>query len=225
MVNIKSDLTSKEFQSTSKFKEFNVPDESGNTELDADAVNALMASRGLPPLDPEKVAEYNKQMKQFGSGQVNSPFQTNQRIKEERQPMKERLGSAAKQRIEMLCGISRRTRDVKIDDTVFVLKTLKGKEQREAIKASSEFDNTVEAAYEVRKQLLARSISEVGGADMEMFLNNSSIEARLDFVEELDEMVLNKLYTEYLVLVREAQDRFFPKNEQEMKEVVEDIKK
>lgn len=236
MPGIKSDLTNKSLPSN-RMREIDVPDESGyhkqefeaNSEIDFDQMNALMASRNMPPVDPSIVSAYNvRQAAKRGQVSPEELDHLERQVAEARRAKvtgKERLSHSAKERIAMLCGMSRGTKEVDIDGNIFVLKTLKGVEQRHAIMAASEYDNTVQSPFEIRRQLLARSISEVAGTDIELFLNDSSIEAKLEFIEELDESTLIKLFYEYNVLVNETQSKYFVKTPADGKEVVEDLKK
>lgn len=238
MPTIKSDLTNKNLPQN-RLREIDIPDETGyhpsqefqgNDEVDFDAMNALMASRNLPPVDPSIVSAYNARQAAKRGQQLNKEdiADLERQVADAKRAKitgKERLSYAAKQRIELLLGASRATVTVDIDGNQFVLKTLKGKEQRDAVKAASEFDHTVESPFEIRKQLLARAIFEVGGTDVELFLNDSSIEARLEFIEELDEPILIKLYDEYLTLVRKTQKKYMITSEADAKEVAEDLKK
>jgi hypothetical protein len=237
MPSIKSELTNKTLPGGAKMRSYTVPDAGAPTPqpepenpagLDFGAVNASMVERGLPPLDPETISAWNTQQM---AKRTQSPQDLEQLEKQISQARKDkvmgvqRLSQVAKQRIEMLCGISRGIREVDLDGRIFVLRTLKGKEQRLAIMAAAEYDGTIQSPFEIRRQLLARAIDRVDGTDFDLFLNDTSMEARLDAVEELEEAMLIKLYDEYLSLVRETQDRYFPKNEVEAKEVVADLGK
>ena len=138
---------------------------------------------------------------------------------------KERLGEGAKRRLEHLLGMIRHTREVPIGDVLFVMQTLTGKETRASIKGASEFDGTIESPFEIRIQLLARSITHIGGIEFEQFVGSSSVNIKLLFIEELDDNVLNKLYDEYIEMNREAKKKFSANNATEAQEVISDIKK
>lgn len=146
-----------------------------------------------------------------------------QSIKYREQPNK--LSDGAKRRIEMLLGMSQTTREVKIDSNVFILRSLKSKEMRDALASAFEFDGTIQAPYEIRKQILSRSLTHVAGVEINQFLGSSTIESKFLFIDELDESLLNRLYDEYLILSKDAKDKYSVNTESEAKEVVEDIKK
>jgi hypothetical protein len=136
-----------------------------------------------------------------------------------------RLSMAAKARIDMLCGISRPVRECEVDGQKYVLKGLKTKENREALLAASAFDGTIESPFEVRKQLLARSLVSAGGADIDMLLGDGSMEARLELIDELPDEVATKLFDEYNKLCEETRAKYFPKTEAEAAEVISDLGK
>lgn len=138
---------------------------------------------------------------------------------------KQRLNDGAKRRIEMLVGMSRLNRTVSLDENEFILQTLRAKEMREVFTATAKFDGTVESPYEMRKQLVARSLSHIAGYDVDQFLGANDIEIRLAFVDELPEALLDRLFNEYQLLVKESVDKFSIKDELDAKEVLEDLKK
>lgn len=236
MPKISSDLTSKSYAGPS-IQEFNIPDESEHNHppaVDFEALDAQRQARGLPALDEAtKRALYASQAQEKAHKHVPeepikhlADFERQMgEVKRAKQTGRERLTASAKARIEALCGMSQGLREVSIDGNKYLLRTLKGKEHRAAIVAASEFDGSAHAAFEVRKQLLARAIAQVADYDVELFLGDDSVEARLEFVDELDEPVLIKLYSEYLDLAQSTQNKYFVKTEADAKEVMEDLKK
>jgi hypothetical protein len=136
------------------------------------------------------------------------------------------LNDGARIRIEQLIGYTRLTRDVKIDENnVYVLQSLKGKEYRQAILEASAFDGTVEGPFELRKQLLARSLCSVAGIEISQFLGDASLEARLAFIEEIEDTLLNRLFDEYSELKKECVSKYGIPTAEAAKEVAEDLKK
>lgn len=243
MPSIKSDLTNKNF-SGGALRQFDVPDEDDDQGPDIVELNKRMADRGLPPVDEATVRQMYA-IQQGGSGggdgggrggnrpkhpptETENLYETERVIKEARVAKlhgKSRLGEGARRRVEMLCGLTRSTRTADIDGTTFSLRTLKNKEMREALLIASQFDGTVESPFEIRKQLLARSLYEVAGTDITLFLGDSSLESIYEFLDEMDENLLTRLYSEYLLLADEATKKFSIKSEVDAKEVVEDLKK
>jgi hypothetical protein len=214
MVEFKSPLGTKTF-SGQGLKEFNIPD--GDQFEQMPVQDSRNRQFNMQDLDlqhfnesAEDVAEVERQMRV---------------AREAKRTGKERLNDGAKRRIEMLLGITRTTRQFKIGDTDFVIKTLKSKEMRESVMAASEFDGTVQYLFELRRQFLARSLVEIGGIEVNQFVGSNSVEARYDLIDNLDDAVLNKLYDEYSLLTKEANDKYSIKTTEEATQVVEDLKK
>jgi len=216
-----SPIGSKKFAAT-PLKEFEISDESGYME---EPVNPT------PPSKQRTVAVPNEdELRAFQSHlQIqDEPAELEKQIrqaKEMRRSGKERLNEGAKRRIEMLVGMTRTIREVVIGENAFVLQTLKGKEMREAMTSAAEFDGTIQASFEIRRQLLGRSLKQVAGVDIESFVNSSELSARLNFIDEQDDALLNRLYSEYLLMTKEADEKFAIKTEKDAKEVIDDLKK
>jgi hypothetical protein len=140
-------------------------------------------------------------------------------------PQEQEVSQGARKRIEMLCGMTQLTKDVQIGDAVFTLTSLKTKDNRNALTAAIKFDGTVEFSFELRKQLLARSIVAVSEVEISMFLGTNDFQAKLDFLDELDYAVSERLYSEFVTLDKEIKEKYSIKTEQDVKEVSEDLKK
>lgn len=241
MSKITSNLTNKTFKS-SPYREFEVPDDSDNEYLSSDidfaTIDAQRIKRGLPPLDEDiklQMIQSQKQTntKQTFSSTIPEEEMTIDKLEEIERKIQsakknngvEKLSLAAKNRIEALCGMSKSTKEIDLDGNKYELHGLKGKDQRAAIVAAANFDGTAHAAFEIRKQFLARALVAINGTDLELYLGSNLLEAKLEFIEELEEPMLIKLYSEYLNMVQETQDRYFIKSENDAKEVVEDLKK
>ena len=227
MPEFKSPLGNRKFQGQ-QMREVEIPDESAGPpqhvrppqrqempQLDEAAFRDFNSRMGAPPDLP-----YDNSNEEMG--------QLEREIKEAKEARRrgvERLNDAAIRRIEMLLGMTRGTRRFKIDGEPYALQTLKDGEIREAILSASQFDGTVESPFEIRKQLVARSLVQVAGVEIAQFLGSNSLEARLAMMEELDHYLLGRIYDEYLEMVREAREKYAIKNETDAKEVVEDLKK
>lgn len=236
MAGIKSDIMNKSIPSSQGLREFEVSDESMSEPLDP-AIEALAqqyAARGMP-LDPSvlRAMQAKQAVQQFevqeqpiqarSMIEVEKEFSEARRIKVN--PGKTRLSSAAKRRIELLSGLKRNTKKCKIDEYEYELQTLKNKELREAILAAAPYDGTVELPFETRKQLLARSLTHIAGTEIGLFLGDPSLEAKLEFLDELDERISDRLYSEYLGLINEINSKYAVKNEADAKEVADHLKK
>lgn len=200
-----------------QMREFTVPDESEFIENSVNPVFNAQRAKGAQPsaftieASPDQdLAEAEREI---------------QRARDDRKAGRNRLSDGAKKRLDMLLGMTRSVRHCQIADTEFVLQTLKSKEMREAIIFASEFDGTVQSPFEIRKQFLARSLVQIGGIDIEQFIGAVDLDSKLLFIEELDDLLLNRLYDEYVALTKEAREKYSVKNEAEVQEVVHDLKK
>ena len=201
----------------SPMREFSVPDESGSRNF-----SEQRNSQHQPFFDEQSMNDFQSRSPSNNDLEVEKQFADAKRAKREG---KERLSDGAKRRIEMLIGMTKLTRDVDINGNLFRLKTLTSKELREAIVNSSEFNGNIGFVFETRKQILARSIVVVAGVDVDQFLGSTQTQAKLDFIEEMDHSLLVRLYNEYNLLAQEAETKYSPKSEEEIKEVLQDLKK
>lgn len=147
------------------------------------------------------------------------------RAKEEKKNQVNRLNPGAKKRLEMLVGMTSYLREVDINGHVYVLKTMKDREYRDAVVAISKYDGTVQFPFESRRQMLARSLSKIANIDFEEFIGSSDIEDKLSFIDELHDGILDRLFTEYKIMMQEYRDKYSIKNVEDAKGVVEDLKK
>lgn len=215
MPNFESPIGKRNFSGPA-MREFDVPDESyGHQQrqmIDEDSIRNLQ----------------DRVERQFGfpdDQDLNRAEQEMRSMRDLKKSGKEKLNEGAKRRIEVLIGLTRNTREVTINENVFALRTLKSKEMREAIIAASAFDGTIQGPFEIRRQLLARSLTHVAGVDIDNFLGSTSFESKLSFIDELDDFFSGRLYDEYVILSNESREKYSIKSDQEVKEVVEDLKK
>lgn len=179
-----------------------------------------------PPLGNNPYARGSAQQMQQSAVEDTMAFE--QEIKQAREVKrtgKERLNDGAKQRIEMLIGLTKSVREVTLGDHVYVLQTLRSKEMREAIMLAAEFDGTVQSPFEIRRQLLARSLIKIAGVEIAQFVGSDSLEARLALIDELDHYLSNTLFDEYNVMTNEAKSKFDIKTNQDAAQVIDDLKK
>ncbi len=215
MPNFESPIGKKTFAAT-PMRNFDVPDESEYV--------------GPSPIDHQSIREFQSRMsQQFPENQERKHVSDVEReIREAREAQRtnrEKMSDGAKRRIEMLLGMTQTSRQVDIEGNTFTLRSLKSKEVREAIFQASQFDGTTHGPYEVRKQFVARSLTQVAGLEIEQFLGSNTLETKLAFIDELDDSLLARLYEEYMILNNSSKEKYSIKNEQELKEVVEDLKK
>lgn len=211
MPNFESPISNKRFAAT-PLKDIDIPDESENYSP-------------RHSMNESSIREMQMRMNHEDDREPSDIEREIKAAKEARRTGKERLSDGAKRRIEILLGMTRSIHKVDIDGNVFIFQSLKAKEMREAIIAAAEYDGTVQSPFEIRKQFLARSITSISDVDFEQFIGSNTLEAKLLFIEELDDALLNRLYDEYLILAKEARDKFSIKSDVDGKEVVEDLKK
>jgi hypothetical protein len=224
MPKFESPIGSKQFQGQ-PMREINVPDESG---YDQPQRPVRHTQEQVPQFDPAAMREFQASMQGPGPMPVREMTEIEKDIlaaKKAKREGKERLSDGARRRIEMLLGMTRLTKDVEIAGQMYKLQTLTSQELRDSTVATSEFDGSVQLIFENRKQLLARAITVVAGVPIDQFLNSNDLDIRLEFIEMMDHALLHRLFSEYTDLLREAQDKYSPKTEAQVKEVVEDLKK
>lgn len=212
--------------SVQPLKEFDIPDESEHPGHSGQFTPSVNRRYGQP-MDEAAMREFQERMAaqmdpDAGLTEAEMEFR---RAREAKKRGQERLSEGARKRIEMLIGMTRGTRTIDIEGQTYTLQTLKSKEMREALLEASKFDGNIQFPFEYRKQLLARSIVQIAGVDINQFVGSNEIEDKLSFMDELDEALLNRLYDEYTELTKEAKDRYAIKTEADGKEVVEDLKK
>lgn len=179
------------------------------------------------PMTEQEIAEFQQRMQDNMNpdSQLSDIEREIKQARQEKLRAQTNLSDGARRRIEMLIGMTRVTREVIIENNNYVLQTLKGKEMREAIMMASEYDGTVQSPFEIRRQMLARSLCRVANVPIEQFIGDNSLEARLDFVDELDDMLLNRLMDEYSELTKEAKSKYAMTTPEQVQEVAEDLKK
>lgn len=137
-----------------------------------------------------------------------------------------RIATPMKDKLELLLNMKRLTIDVDIDGIVFTLRSLKSKEMQEATYADGRvFPKTVDFYYASRLGILARSIYLVDGQAIEYVLRNNSIEAKINFIENLEDSVVEILHDKYLEMTSKNADKFQVSNEEQAEEVSKELKK
>jgi hypothetical protein len=172
------------------------------------------------------VDDFQKRLQQINDNQEldEDTVEMENRIREEREIKRtgrERLTEGAKKRIDLLLGITRLKRTVKIGEINFVLQSLKSKEIEYCMLKAAEADNNLKALYILRKYQLAKSIVEIANNPIEVFLSSNTLESKLSFIDELDDSVVITLNREYKILAKEAKERYEVKAE----ELADDLKK
>lgn len=216
MPTIDSPLGSKKITGQ-QYKEYDVPDESDFAET---SVNPVYNR------DRRRQQEIQNFQSSLPSEEELAAVERDMHMaRQARRTGQERLNDGAKRRIELLTGMTRMTRQCDIEGNSFVFQSLKSKEMSEAILLASAYDGTVQSPFEIRRQLLSRALIEISGIPVNEFLGSNDMNAKLAFIDELDDILLNRLYDEYLALNKECKEKYSIKTEQDVKDLVEDLKK
>lgn len=225
MAKFESTITGTKSFGNQTMKNIDIPDESNYTnqspQQSYQGNNEQFRQDRSLKLDQQAIQDFNARYSKIDDPSADEIYTA----KKERQSGKEKLSVGAKKRLEMLIGMTRSTREVEIDKNIYILQSLKSKELRDVITAAAAFDGSVQFPFEFRKQILARSLVQIAGMEMEQFIGSSDLEVKLEVIEEMDHNLSLRLYREYTALVQESQEKYSIKNEEEVKELVEDLKK
>jgi hypothetical protein len=228
MSSFESPISNRKFQGQ-PMRDLEIPDESGppGPPTGGGQFAPSVTRRYGPPPNEQEIEEFQQRMEATANPDLNLSEMEREmkRSREDKMKGQSRLNEGAKRRVDMLVGITRGTRTSEIEGNVYSFKTLKSKEMREVMVASAEFDGTIHFPFEMRRQLLARSITQVAGVETAQFVGSNTLEDRLSFIDDADDILLNRLYDEYLIMVKETRERYSIKSDAEAKEVIEDLKK
>jgi len=233
MPGFESPISNRKF-SAQPMRDVEVPDESGYAPPPQPAYQhgqhqfQQSASRRYNnPMNEQELADFQARMEsQFNPDSNLSEIEREvKQARQDKQLAQSHLNEGARRRIEMLIGMTRMTRNVEIEGNSYVLQTLKGKEMRDAILSASEFNGTVQFPFEIRRQMLARSLRQIANISVEQFLGTYDLQARFDFIDELDDTLLNRLMDEYSALTNEAKTKYALTTTEQVKEVAEELKK
>jgi hypothetical protein len=229
MPEMKSSITNRRFQGQ-PMRDIEVPDETGYqppAPTGGGQFAPSVAHRYGKPMSEQDIMEFNARMQanQDPDFNLSDVERDMKRMRQEKMQSHQMLNDGARKRIEMLIGMTRSTRSVDIEGNVYGLQTLKGREMREAMMAVSEFDATVQFPFEMRRQLLARALTQVAGVPIDNFVGSNTLESKLEFIDQLDDILLNRLMEEYSALNQEAKSKYTMQKPEDVKEVAEDLKK
>lgn len=240
-----SPIGSKKFEGQ-PLREFEVPDESGPpapptqsrrqrqleeaTNMDLNAIRDFQAKMQASQMGNVREQLPPPQQSRFhgmGGRAVEDLSHSEREIREIREIQRGhgRLNEGARRRIEILLGMVRDSRHVDLTSGIYTLQTLRSQELREAIVATQPFDGTIQGPFEIRRQLLARSLVQIAGIEIDQFVGSSDLEVKLEVMDQLPEALLTRLFNEYNLMVAEARDKYAIKTEEDAKEVLQELKK
>lgn len=136
-----------------------------------------------------------------------------------------RINSVAKERIEILTGLGRCYDTVEFEGVTFSIQSLKSGEMREVVRISNNALNAADSYFEARLQTLARSIYEIDDQPISVVLGSNKLEDVVAWLEDMDENLVELIHNRYLEMIRKNKTKFAIKNEEDAKEVAEEIKK
>lgn len=148
-----------------------------------------------------------------------------QQARREKEEAKIKAPPSAIRRLEILTGIGRLGSQVEVDGVTFTIKSLKGREMRAVMVATSLVSNAVEQAFEIRAQTIARALDKIDNQPFDIILGSDDLEDKIAFVQELDENVLVKLYNEYTRMINESNAKISEDLGTTAEEVSETVKK
>lgn len=193
-------------------------------------------TESTPPMRTFTVEDNSDQQASTYSGQQVTVDELSELRKQKMNEMGT-VSQTVRRRIEMLVGIGRAYRDIKVKTAhgqiIFTVRSLKVKEMKYLTQLAGEAAKVGElgSAFDIRSRTLACAITAIDGAEIDLVLDSVSLNSedrlavRVNFLNELDESVLAYLHSEYQKMVKTHSEQFSIKSDAEAKEVAEDIKK
>lgn len=148
-----------------------------------------------------------------------------EKLREEKKSNINKVDRSTINSLEVIIGIGRIIKDVLIEDINFSIRSLKSKEIKEVLRIGLKAKDKIDELYSVRSATLAYALYEINNIPLEVLLKDENIDAKLNFIEELDDFVAEKLYKEYTNMVKEYKKQAQQDLGSNMEEIVETIKK
>lgn len=164
----------------------------------------------------EEVSEFEKQIK---------------KAREEKVSGISRIDPNSRRRVEMLLQMYRSEKEIEHDGIKYVLQTLKTQEADIVIREASKRNTNNEFKMEISRQTLVRALKSIEGLSLSDFLGISSfskeeqMEIKLDFIDQMDLAMSSFLMEENSKLSSDHNKKYAVKNDEDAKEVLEEIKK
>lgn len=178
---------------------------------------------------PEENTQENAVVNHYGmSG--DDHFQISAEEEEElRRARKEKLNPPispqGKTRLEYLTDIGKMTKDITIGSSTFTLRTLKAREQRQVYLTLVDVSNKIDEAYNLKFYSLSYSLIKIDGIDINLVVKINSLQDKIKILEDLEETTTDQLFSAYQELKSSSDKQFSIKDDKDMKEVSEDLKK
>lgn len=201
---------------------YTVPDESGFSASSTDFEEPMNARQQMQDEMQDEPSPAVKRVRQMVGGGQEVSRENLQQMRQQSKSSKMELNPKAKNRLEVLLGLKRKTKDVEVEGVQFSLRTLKHSEYQEVFKSLSRLPETTDilVSLEMQVQILARSITHIDGADIMMVLGVESIDEVVEYIKEFESDVVEELHKQFNMLKKETEV-----NKEEEGEVVENLKK
>jgi hypothetical protein len=157
-----------------------------------------------------------------------SPEEIRQRLSKSKEQIKSQNQRAPKNtvdRMEVLVGISRLTKEVDIDGTIFSIRSLKSREMREIMKYSEAQETKLDQLLSIKLGTLAYSIYEIDGNSFDYICKSGDLEDKIEVVDDFDNFLVKKLWNEYSEMVAIHNDSVKADLGSTSKEFSENLKK
>ena len=160
---------------------------------------------------------------------------------DQQEQIEQKILFEAQRRIELITGLGRKTKDITIENITFTLRSLKGFERnylsqviakQSRIKLGEDkFGFNTEGMYNIKIEALSHSLYLIDGQPIEIILGTinqsyeDQISARKDLIVAMDSELTDYLFSHFERLSAETRDGYAPKTTEEVKEVVDTIRK
>lgn len=194
-------------------------------------INSPLGRRAFATSNQRVLTVPNEELNNSSSRESSQDFATEQDIEAIQAARRAKLSAAkkitptAKERIEMLTELGRCYDEAEFEGVTFSLQSLKSREIRAVVRISNTAVNAADSYFEARDQTLARSIYQVDGQPIEVVLGTNDLKDIIEWIGEMDESLLEYLHNRYLKMMRKNKAKFVIKDEEDAKEVAEEIKK
>jgi len=127
-------------------------------------------------------------------------------------------------RFEVLVGIGRLVTELTVEGVSFKLRSLKSKEQQKVYTEALGKPIGLEQAYALKINTLASSLYEIDNQPVE-FLGLQTLEQKIEFIEELEDIVVGGLYDKYNKMLKVHNGALKKDLGETSSEVIETVKK
>ena len=181
--------------------------------------------RQFPPVgDPDDTEAAQSIPSEFSHFEV-SPDEEEALRKARKEKLNPPISPQSKTRLEYLTDIGKMTKEVSVGGTIFTLRTLKAKEQRQVYLTLVDISNKVDEAYNLKFHTLAHSLIKIDGQDVQVMVKVNSYSDKLKMLEDMEEVLTDQLFSAYQELKTTSDAQFAIKTERDIREVQEDLKK